>query len=447
MSSTSQASHRGLVAGIAVAAMALALLVAPAAPADSAEDGSGERVERLRSARAGDGAGVQRQQTSRQQQEAGAKCFDDTANDVVDDDTDQATTRAEAPRADIRRHCAAYGENLVLQVQVAEPTNPRTDNSWNNATFVGWFLDTDGDNNGDFFASYHLDAAGELIAEVQDVRTEESAPTCASVGAAYDGETYSAGPIEPACIDNAETVTVAAGMFYDVDGAQGPLLRDTAPDEGAFTPEQQRTDACEDPLPAPFADRGEIALVHRPNVDCLYARGVTLGTNVGGERRFLPRAAINRGQFSAFTFRALGVADIALPGPQRPRFDDVAEGHTFDEEIHRLAAADILLGETPSRFNPNGFIYRDQSASVLLRAVEHARGQDIAPQNPGAYFRDTDRNYHRTNIDAAYEQNLVQGVVAPTAEERGLYRPRALTTRQQMASVINRFIDTMQGQR
>lgn len=441
MTFTARRGALGRIGVITALATALALLATAPASGDEAHD---DRLTLMRAAQVGGSAAAGDDIAA--QQTAGS-CATDPSGDVVDERDDAApVTHADNDRADIVEHCASYVDNLVLQVSVAEPTDPRTDPAWQDATFVGWFLDTDGDGDGDYFASYNLNADGDLVTEVQRIEEPTAAVICGNAPAVYDGTSYTAGPIPSECLDGETSVSASAAIFYDAEGQGGPLLHDTAPDAGAFpAPVEQSTD-CTNALPAPFADRDRIASVHVDAVDCLFARGITLGTDdAQGVRNFLPLLAIPRGQFAAFTHRALLATDTALPAAQTPRFTDVGAGSTFDTEIHELAAADILLGVTPQEFRPHNQIRRDQTASVLVRSLAHARDAAVTPSAPGTYFSDTVGNVHADNIDAAFEEELVQGIVAPSAGNRGQYVPAAPTSRQQMASVINRFVDNVEG--
>lgn len=441
MTFTAPRGALGRIGAIAALATALALLaVAPASAGEAGED----PLALMRAAQVGGSAAAAGDVAA---QQANGGCATDAGGDVVDERDDGApATHADNDRADIVEHCATYVDNLVLRVRVAEPTNPLSDPAWQDGTFVGWFLDTTGDGDGDYFASYNLNADGDLVTEVQRIEEPTSAVVCGNAPAAYDGASYTAGPIPPECLDGATSAAASAAVFYDADAPDGPLLRDTAPDGGTFPAAVARTAVCSDTLPAPFADRDRIASVHVGAVDCLFARGITLGTDdAQGVRNFLPLLAIPRGQFAAFTHRALLATDTALPAAQTPRFADVAAGFTFDTEIHQLAAADILLGVTPQQFRPHEQIRRDQTASVLVRSLEHIRNTAISPSQPGAYFSDIVGNVHASNIDAAFEEELVRGIVAPSAGNRGLYVPAAPTSRQQMASVINRFVNNVEG--
>lgn len=425
--------------GAAAALVILAGLMAPPAQAAGEPTASHQHIAQMEAAHAGGAA----QGDVHAQQTTARACFADPQGDVIDEDTDAA---AASPQADIVEHCIGYEDALHLRVRVAAPTNPTTDPAWEEATFVGWFVDVDADGDGEYFVDYSLDLGGALTAEVVDIRTGAETHAC-STAATFDGTSYDAGPIPAACIGEPAAVSATVAVFYNAGGEGSPVHRDTAPNGGMFTPPVDRDEGvCTDPLPAPFADRDTIAPVHRLNVDCLFARGITLGViGADGLRHFQPRPSVTRGQFSAFTFRTLANSGVALPGPRQPRFADVPAGRVFDEEIHRLAAAGILRGYAgTNRFGPQDRIRRDQTASVLLRAVEHATGQPQAPERPGAYFADTVGNFHAGNIDAAFEEGLVQGIRAPSPTQLGLYGPAGQTTRQQMASVLVRFLRNLE---
>lgn len=434
MSSTHPSAWRtGTVLSVAVAMVAA--LVAPAAGASEATAPTAPDRSANRQAA--------------QDTPTAARCFSDEAGDAiqVEPETDTAVSDA---RADIVEQCLSYEDRVVVSVKVAEPTNPATDPNWQQATFVGWFLDVDADGEGDFYVDYSLNRDGTLGARVLDVRDQgpdESPPVaCDDVPASYDGAAYTAGPFRADCLDSPGSVEPSAGMSYDADGSDGPRYEDRAPDEGAFhDPVARGDELCAATLPAGFADRSDVAEVHRPGVDCLFARGITLGVERDGVRFFVPRAQITRGQFAAFVARAFQDAGVALPEPQSPRFDDVDEGHTFDEVIHRLAAAGILEGVTADRFVPGSPIRRDQTASVLSRAFAFATDAQAQPDNPGAYFRDTEGNVHSDNIDFGFEEGLVQGIEAPTESQRGVYAPAVNTQRQQMATVLFRFLTLLEG--
>lgn len=434
---------------VCAAFVGMALLLAGmGTPAQAAGDrGTLQRLALMQAAHVAGGeavaVAVARSGDDAQAAQAGAGCFDDPAGDTrrLRDDAPVAD-----PRADIREHCVTYGAQIGLTVTVAQPSDPMTDDRWEVGTFVAWFIDTTGDDQGEYLAEYSLDQDGNLTSRVSDIR-EEGAPTvtCAAE-AAYDGSRYVVGGIAPSCVGDASSIRVAPGAFYDAGGPEGdgPTHYDTAPNEGDFEAVVTQTDsACPNPQPAAFDDRAEISATHRPSVDCLFELGIALGTTRDGRRLYLPKVDINRGQFAGFLFRALEVLEYDLPAPSQ-RFRDVPSGHTFDQEIHRLAAGGVLNGFSDGTYRPNATIKRDQTATMIIQALEAVLERDVAPQAPGTHFRDIDGNVHARNIDTAFEQDLISGVEAPTSQRRGLYQPRGLTNRERMASVLVRFLSVAQ---
>jgi hypothetical protein len=208
-------------------------------------------------------------------------------------------------------------------------------------------------------------------------------------------------------------------------------------------PAQADPGPCDDVAHAPFVDRDDIAVVHRDAVDCLWHLGVVRGqVDEDGRRRFAPRSRITRAQFAATVHRILVVADADadFPDPRRPRFDDVPEGQTFDEEIHVLEQTGIVRGTTPTTFDPAAPVRRDQTASLLRRAAEWTTGRSLTVQ-AGPYFRDLAGNVHRGSIDVAFEHGIVTGTQRPCGDGRGVFAPDRPTERQQAASVLVRSLD------
>ncbi|HEX2028576.1 MAG TPA: cell wall-binding repeat-containing protein [Nitriliruptorales bacterium] len=179
-----------------------------------------------------------------EQQPGTSACFTDPEGDTQhtasgESPADpQATPPEDEPRADIRRHCVNFGPSLSLTVAVEAPTDPETDPNWRGATFVGWFLDTDGGDDSDFYVDFSLDRDGNLEALVSDIRGTAAQQTCVATGE-HTG-VYVAADIRPACIGDATSVRVSVATYYDTapgGGSGGAMFTDTAPDNGAFTAE------------------------------------------------------------------------------------------------------------------------------------------------------------------------------------------------------------------
>ncbi len=232
-------ARRPLVAFTA-ATLAVGLMAAPSAASASSSQSNLQTALAARAAVTQQGSS-RAQSTQPQATGSGDQsCFTDTSGDTVNNDTDAPTTE---PRADIQEFCVGFGPTLTLAARVAQPTDARTDPAWDNGTFVGWFIDTNNDGQGEFFAEFSRDANGVLQTRVLDIRSDQQTVAC-EASAAYTGWYESSG-IEPSCIGGSTDVAVAPGMFYD-DGQV--VHRDIAPNDGSFVRVVQQTTTRRDTL-------------------------------------------------------------------------------------------------------------------------------------------------------------------------------------------------------
>lgn len=187
---------------------------------------------------------------------------------------------------------------------------------------------------------------------------------------------------------------------------------------------------------APYADRDKIANVHVLSVDCTFELKISRGDMRNGERVYMPLKSTTRGQMASFVVQTLEAAGYNLPEARDQGFNDI-DGNPHEDNINRLAAAEIVSGVTEKRYAPGRMVPRDQMASFILQATSFAYNDTEfeALSDPG--FADVlPTNVHRGNIAAAFELfGLVQG-----RSER-MYNPNQPTSRQQMATFLVRLID------
>jgi putative cell wall-binding protein len=212
--------HRSGIVLVAMA-MLVGLLTVPAAAADAA-DAALERMSFLRAAGA-DGAGRAYSQTPAPRS---GQCFTDPVGDTVNE---QTRVQESFPRADLIEFCEAYTEQLTVSALVLEPTNPSTDPNWNWATFIGWFVDTNGDGLGDFYIDFSLDVDGALAARVLDIRDENNVVVACAATPSFAGGAYMVGGIGRSCIGSPPSLRTSPGTSYDVNGPDGPRYTDAAP--------------------------------------------------------------------------------------------------------------------------------------------------------------------------------------------------------------------------
>ncbi|HYI65762.1 MAG TPA: S-layer homology domain-containing protein [Candidatus Limnocylindrales bacterium] len=110
-----------------------------------------------------------------------------------------------------------------------------------------------------------------------------------------------------------------------------------------------------------------------------------------------------------------------------PPFSDTA-GHPFEAHIEWLRQAEITTGCGGGRFCPDDLVTRDEMASFLVRAFE------LAPSATNA-FTDDEGSTHEAAINSLAASGTTGGCAA------GLYCPRQVVTRGQMASFLARALD------
>lgn len=196
-------------------------------------------------------------------------------------------------------------------------------------------------------------------------------------------------------------------------------------------------DACpDDTNPAsPFADRARIPAVHRLNVDCAYNNDITEGF---GDLTFRPRDRVRRDQFASFLVRTLRAGDVDLPEPTDQGFTDI-EGNVHEDNINILAETGIAAGRTATRYDPRGMLFRDQTATFVLRAAAYVEDVSLESlQRPTGPFTDVPSgNVHLANINGARHFRLTIGRTGTT------YQPSSPTRRDQMASFLIRLLASL----
>ena len=206
--------------------------------------------------------------------------------------------------------------------------------------------------------------------------------------------------------------------------------------------------ACPSGSAAPFADREQIAAVHRDAVDCLWQLGVIDGRPEADDQVvFDPGATTTRGQFAAMLHGLLLATGHAerLTEVQHPRYLDVPESHRFDRAVHALAANGIVAGIDDVTFEPDAPVRRDQAASLLLRAAAWSTGRELAPA-AGPYFADVRAGTHRAAVDAGFELGMITGDRRPCTPAGGgpggVFAPLDGLQRQHAAALLVRLMQT-----
>ena len=128
--------------------------------------------------------------------------------------------------------------------------------------------------------------------------------------------------------------------------------------------------------------------VHATDVGCLAALGIARGTTTD---EFDPGAQVTRGQMAGFIARALRELGVELPDGTDQFTDD---GGVFEDDINSLAAAGVVRGISGTEYQPELPVTREQTAALLTRTVEFLTGDALQPDgdrfqdDDGSYFEE-----------------------------------------------------------
>lgn len=147
-----------------------------------------------------------------------------------------------------------------------------------------------------------------------------------------------------------------------------------------------------------------------------------------------PNAAVTRQQLAAFVRNMLKEAGITLPTAPANSFDDDDES-VHELAINQLAELGVVTGKAPRTYKPAAYVSRAEMTTFLVRAHRVVAGSTLT--DGPRYFNDTAGNAHEANINRAAHAGLAAGV-GP-----GNFGPRGRVTRAQMATFISRTLDLL----
>ena len=160
---------------------------------------------------------------------------------------------------------------------------------------------------------------------------------------------------------------------------------------------------------------------HEASIEALVAAGITQGCD---EDRFCPDAPVLRGEMASFLARGL---DNLVPATSDWFDDDASSVHEGD--INIVAENDIALGYGDRVFGPNDPVTRGQMASFLARGLD-----DLVPATSD-WFDDDEGSLHEADINLIAQNGVTLGYAD------GTYRPAALISRAEMATMLTRALD------
>ena len=152
-----------------------------------------------------------------------------------------------------------------------------------------------------------------------------------------------------------------------------------------------------------------------------------------GERKFDPAGSMTRGMVVTVLYRREGSPEVVF----RDDFADVKAGKYYSDAVIWAKDEGVVNGVTETTFEPNGKITREQLATMLSRFSERCL-VSVPERADLSGYPDADKihSYARDALAWANEANLIKGM------SDGTLSPRGYATREQFATILQRFDDT-----
>ncbi len=167
---------------------------------------------------------------------------------------------------------------------------------------------------------------------------------------------------------------------------------------------------------------------HEGSIEAIAAENITFGCNPPANDRYCPGDVVERGAMAAFLARAFD-----LPAAKRDHFID-DDGHTFENDINRLADAGITRGCNPprnDRFCPDQGMTRGEMSAMLARAFGY-------PASKVDRFVDDDGHTFEADIQRIAAKGVTLGCNPPRNDR---FCPDDPVKRDQMATFLARALD------
>jgi hypothetical protein len=162
-------------------------------------------------------------------------------------------------------------------------------------------------------------------------------------------------------------------------------------------------------------------------IEAIAAVGITRGCNPPANTKYCPRNVVTRGAMAAFLVRTLGLVD---DGGKDWFTDD--NGHLFENDINKLAAAGVTKGCNPpanDQFCPDNPVTRGAMAAFLVRGFGYTDGvgDDL--------FTDDDSSVFENDIDKLARAGVTKGCNPPANDH---FCPTDVVVRDTMAAFLAR---------
>ncbi len=155
-----------------------------------------------------------------------------------------------------------------------------------------------------------------------------------------------------------------------------------------------------------------------------------------GKARFQPEGTMTRAMLVTVLWR---YANSPVEGENK--FSDVQPGLWYANAVAWAAHKGIVNGATPTKFNPDGHITREQMATILFRYAQML-GIDTSKRADLINFPDSNQisPYAKEALSWANAEGLING----SSSSSGTYlKPQGDATRAQVAAILMRFIENI----
>lgn len=162
---------------------------------------------------------------------------------------------------------------------------------------------------------------------------------------------------------------------------------------------------------------------NRDEIEELALRQITSGTT---PTTYSPEGNITRAQLASMIARAMD-----LQATKQTNFVDV-KGKWYENDVQALFEAGIIAGISPTTFNPQSNVTRQQAAAMMARALRYANAE--IPKVKELPYVDAERvaEYARGDISTLNQLNIMIG------KENNAFDPYSKLTRAHMATLLNR---------
>ena len=152
-----------------------------------------------------------------------------------------------------------------------------------------------------------------------------------------------------------------------------------------------------------------------------------------GDGKFDPAGSMTRGMVVTVLYRREGSPEVTF----RDDFTDVKAGKYYSDAVIWAKDEGVVNGITETTFEPNGKITREQLATMLSRFSERCL-VSVPERADLSGYPDADKihSYAKDALAWANEANLIKGM------SDGTLSPRGEATREQFATILQRFDDT-----